>query len=113
MGSEKNGKRLLISLLCGVVVPFLYSIIVGPLSRDIQSYSLRAILYAPIGWPLFLLYVLFPLRSLLAANDTALFLYIVGCNVLLYTFLTYGFLSVRARRRETKTEPPPPPVFGD
>jgi hypothetical protein len=112
MRAKRVIKRLLWSLLGGILIPFCYSITMGPLSSYIESYSLQTLLYAPIGWPKLLLYRLFPLGSFPFTSDTSLLVYIVSCNILFYGLVTYCFLTIRARRRIDTTEAPPPPPLG-
>jgi len=82
--------------------------IMGPLSTYIGSYSLRMLLYAPIGWPKLILEWIFPIGSFPFTNDTYLLIYIVSCNILFYGLVTFCFLTIRWRRRAVVTEPPPP-----
>lgn len=110
-GAKRVVKRLLWSLLCGVLIPFVYSITAGPLSAYVESDAVRDVLYVPIGWPKLLLYRLFPIGSFPIRNDTSLLIYIVACDIIFYGFLTFCFLTIRARRK-VKAEPaPPPPRF--
>jgi hypothetical protein len=68
-------KRLTLSLLGGVLIPFIYVVITGPLSTYIDSHAVQNILYAPIGWPKLLLYRVFPPGSFPFTSDTALLIY--------------------------------------
>jgi hypothetical protein len=101
------------SLLGGILIPFVYLIITGPLSTLTENYALQNALYAPVGWPKLILYRLFPLGSFPFTNDTSLLVYMIACNVLFYGLLTFCFLTIRARRRAVKSEPPQPPVFSN
>jgi hypothetical protein len=101
-------KRLALSLLGGIVIPFVYAIIVGPLSTYIKNESLNHYLSYPVRWPVLLLYRLFLLNVL--SNETLLLLIVIGCNVFLYTLLTYCVLLVFLRPKQAELESPPPPV---
>ena len=101
-------KRLALSLLGGIAIPFVYAIIVGPLSTYIANESLNHYLSYPIRWPILILYRLF-LTDVLS-NEGLLLLLIIGCNVFLYTLLTYCVLLVFSRRKQTEPKLPPPPV---
>src|SRR5436853_75034 len=46
-------KRFVLSVVCGFVIPFLYSIIVGPLSSYIENDRLKLLVGIPVRWPLF------------------------------------------------------------
>lgn len=97
----------------GVLIPFLYAIITGPLSTYIENQAIQNLLYAPIGWPKLLLYRIFPLGSFPFTNETALLIYIICCNVLFYGLITFCFLVIRSRRsNKTGERPPSPPSFG-
>lgn len=102
-------KRLALSLVCGLAIPFLYSITVGPLTPYIKNETLNRLASYPVRWPVLILYRLnqFPFE-----NEIAILLYIVGCNVLLYTLLTYCFLWTISRRKpKAPSLPPDPPLF--
>jgi hypothetical protein len=47
--------RLVLSLICGVAIPFIYSVVVGPLTNYTDNFTLRRLGYIPIGWPRLLL----------------------------------------------------------
>jgi hypothetical protein len=107
-------KRLALSLFGGFAIPFLYTIIVGPLSLYIKSPTLNRLAEYPVRWPIFILYRLVPLDSFpfRDQDSTALFIYIVGCEVILYTILTYLLLwGFSKRKSEPSNEPPNPPLF--
>lgn len=101
-------KRLALSLLGGIAIPFVYAIIVGPLSLYIKNEFLNHYLSYPIRWPVLILYPLF-LTDVLNNEDLVLLLIIV-CNVILYTLLTYCVLLVFFRRKKPELESPPPPA---
>jgi hypothetical protein len=107
-------KRLALSLFGGFAIPFLYTIIVGPLSLYIESPTLNRLADYPVRWPIFILFRFvhldsFPFRD---QDSTALFIYIVGCDVILYTILTYLLLwGLATRKSETSDPPPNPPLF--
>src|SRR2546425_1097220 len=103
-------KRLALSVICGFVIPFLYSVIVGPLTPYIKNPALDELATYPVRWP-----IIIPLRLgfvPFGENETALLVYIIGCNVFLYSLLSY-FLLWRffRRKRAAPRLPPDPPSF--
>jgi hypothetical protein len=106
-------KRLLLSVLCGFVVPFVYAAVAAPLSFYIESERLKYLLWVPVGWPRILQLRLFNSPRILFIGGTASAVIQIVCDVALYASLTYILLTLRShRKRKTYTEPPPPPVFG-
>jgi hypothetical protein len=101
-------KRLLLSLLGGFAVPFLYSIIVGPVTPYIKNEAINQLAMYPVRWPVLILYRLglFPVRSF--QDEPVLLLYIIVGNVFLYTFLTYVVLWGVSRRKVLDRLPPKP-----
>ncbi len=92
-------KRLALSVLSGFLLPFLYSIIVGPLTPYIKhNETLDFLAMVPVRWPIILLYRLgvFPFES-----ELWLMLYIVGCDVILYSSITYVVLFALSKRKTT------------
>ena len=87
--------------------------VTGPLSIYVDDRKIRLLLNIPVGWPrLVYFHLLRPLTGmLLFDNETALLLYIMACDVLLYTLVTYFALLVFSFKRVTIKEhsPPPPP----
>ncbi len=106
-------KRLLLSVLGGFIVPFLIAVTTGPLSTYTRDRTINFWLDLPTGWPRILYFGLTgPLSPHPLANDeTAFLIYIIGCDVLLYSMLTYAFLWMFSimRRRELSYDQPPPP----
>lgn len=101
-------KRLAWSLLGGIAIPFVYSIIVGPLSTYIKNETLNHYLGYPVRLPILILYRLVPIDVL--SNETLLLLFIIGSNVFLYTILSYCVLLVFSRPKKAELKSPPPPV---
>ena len=101
-------KRLALSVFGGLVIPITYTIIAATLSPRVKSETLYRLAGYPIRWPLLILRSLgFP-----GEIDIATLLYIAGCNVLLYTLLTYSVLRATLKRKTIKSVPPPnPPRF--
>ena len=102
-------KRFAVSLLGGFVLPFLYTIIVGPLTPYLKdNRTLNVLAMIPVRWPIMILYKLevFPFES-----ESSLFLYILVCNVLLYASLTYFILFSLSRSKRRIQLPPGPPEF--
>jgi hypothetical protein len=109
-------KRWIFAVLGGFVIPFLYTIIFGPLTLYIENSNLNQLLGFPVRWPVIILSRLvpfdwFPFRD---QDATVLFILIVVCDVMLYTILTY-FLLWRFSRPENRQQypPPTPPGFGN
>jgi hypothetical protein len=99
-------KRLALSLLGGFVLPFLYSIIVGPLTPYIRhNPTLNLLATVPVRWPVLLLSWLrvFPFES-----EFSVLLYIVSCNVILYGIMVYFVLFALSKRKKTNLSPPAP-----
>src|SRR6266404_8181365 len=110
-------KRLILAVICGFAIAFLYAVISGPLSTYIGNETLRWLLYLPIGWPKLILQRLVPLNAFPFRDEdsTALLIYIVGSDVVLYSLLSYfgllGLSLLRRSRREKHDSPPPPTVY--
>lgn len=109
-------KRLLMSVAGGFVLPIVVACITGPLSTYTEDRTLRLLLDIPTGWPR-ILYFRFgdPLsQGSLSNNETLFFVFIIGCDILLYAILTYVALSAFSMLRRKGVEygqPPPPPRF--
>ena len=101
-------KRLALSVLAGFVFPFGYGFIAAIFSPYVKSKAFDLVAGYPVRWPLIILYRFgFPVEK----NITTL-LYVAGCNVLLYTLLTYCFLWGTSKRKTRESVPPPnPPTF--
>ena len=98
-------KRLALSVFGGLVIPFTYAVIAATLSPYVKSETVNLLIGYPVRWPLLIPYRLgFPVQK-----DTATVLYIAGCNVLLYTLLTYCFLWAILKRKTRESVPPPSP----
>lgn len=107
-------KRLALSLFGGFAIPFFYTLIVGPLSLYIDSRTWNRFADYPVRWPILILYRFVPLDSFpfRDQDSTALLTYIIGCDVILYTILTYFFLWGFSKRKSEPSDPPPnPPAF--
>ena len=103
-------KRLALALLGGFLIPFTYAIIVGPLSLYIANPTVSDLLSYPVRWPILILFRFgtFPLEP----NEVVLFIYIVACDVLLYSLLSYFLLWRFSKRRKRDLYlPPEPPSF--
>jgi len=105
---------VILSLIGGVVIPFVYACIFGPLSLYIHNPYLKMVLEMPVRWPVFLAYYLSPsFLHLLYTNDTAFLIMGIGSDIALYTLLTYCALwlfSIRRRIPQSESPPPPPPL---
>ena len=99
-------KRLAVSIVGGITIPLLYGAIAGPLSTYIENDTLNHYLGYPVRWPILLLQRLFPIG--IPDNEVGLFLFIIGCDVFLYTLLTYCFLLAFTKPKAPSDLPPPP-----
>lgn len=106
--------RLLLSLIGGVAIPFVYALIFAPLSAYVEDPSLRAMMGMPVRWPyhlyILLLYVFLPPQeAFLYLNQGLVVAVIITGDVLLYGGLTFALLSLRALARGSAPPGPPPP----
>ena len=87
-------------------MPFLYAIIVGPLTPYIRTNrTIDFWTMVPVRWPVLLLYQLgvMPFES-----ELWLLLYIVSCNVIFYGSLIYFVLFALSKRKITSRLPGAP-----
>ena len=103
-------KRLALAIVCGFIIPFLYAIIAVPLSSYITNPTLDRLLMFPVRWPIL---ILSQLHFLAFENEIiAISVYLVACNVILYSILSYFLLwGVSKRKNVTLRSPPEPPSF--
>jgi len=108
-------KRLALSLFGGFAIPFLYTIIVGPLSLYIVDQTWNRLADYPVRWPIFILYRFVPLESFpfRDQDSTALLSYIIGCDVIVYAILSYFLLWAFSRRKAGPSDAPPSPSLLD
>jgi hypothetical protein len=96
-----------------VALPFCYSIAAGPLSTYVEDPRIRWLIGIPVGWPKLLYsYFFFPvLGASLVDNENTFFLFIIGSDVLLYTFIIYFALLMFSFKPVAikQSSPPPPP----
>src|SRR5688572_1094334 len=107
-------KRLVLSVVGGFVIPFVYTIAVGPLSNYIENYRLRRLLGYPIRWPILLIQRVAPFNSFpyRDGDQVFAFLLVIVCDVLLYSLVTYILLWRFWKPKIQAVEPPPtPPRF--
>ena len=103
-------KRLAVLLLGGFLLPFLYTVVVGPLTPYIENYrTLNFFAMVPVRWPILLLYRsgVFPFES-----EWTVLLYIISCNVIFYGSLIYFVLFAISKRKKTSPLPPKPNTAG-
>lgn len=110
---NRNMKRLAFSVLGGLAIPFLYSIIVGPLTPYVKNETMNQLASLPVRWPILILQRILPLGSFpfRDGDGTFLLLYVFVCDVILYTILTYAFLWGSSRRKSQQLGLPPIPPF--
>jgi len=104
-------KRLLLSVLGGFVIPFLYSVVVVLLVLNIIPDKITVATFAmfPVRWPILLLFRLGMMRF---ENEMAMLIYIIACNVALYSLLTYALLWGFSKRKSRQVATPPnPPTY--
>ena len=102
-------KRLALSIILGFLIPFLYAVIVAPLTPYIKNPTIDRLAMYPVRWPILVFYRmgLVPFE-----NEIALIVYIIVCNVVLYSLLGYILLwAVSKRRKGASHSPPQPPTF--
>lgn len=100
-------KRLLVSLIGGILLPFSYFLLVVPLIELFRSKTIGALLLMPLVWPSVLYIFLFGATKNQAINV----LFTIICDVILYGLVTYGVLLALHKERERPEAPPPPPQF--
>src|SRR5438132_14386863 len=102
-------KRLALALLGGFLIPFVYSIIAAPLSAYITNPIIDRLLMYPVRWPIL---ILFRFGFLPFDNEIALLIYLIVCNVCLYSILSYFLLwRFSKSKRDITSLPPKPPPF--
>jgi hypothetical protein len=104
-------KRFALSLLGGILWPFCYAIATGLLSVYIDNARVRSVLNIPIIWPR-VLYVHFwalTTDGSIPISETSLFVFILVCDVVVYTILTYFVLLFFFKPVEEKPTAPPLP----
>ena len=104
-------KRMALALLGGFLLPFLYSLVVAPLTPNFKNYpTFDFLLTVPVRWPILL--ILEPLGVFPFESEAGLLLYIVGCNVILYGSLSYFLLFTLSKRTQPHPLPPAPNSIG-
>ena len=92
-------------------MPSCYVVIVGPLSTLIQNRQIEMLFDLPVRWPWYLyMFFLSPLvGDSLADHEILFFLFIIICDVILYTTISYFALFAFAIRKQSRVEIPSPP----
>lgn len=105
--------RLAMSVVSGIIIPILYTAIIGPLSLYIQSRQLNEVLGYPVRWPIHLLeFIVFSRWSPFSDIDEIFALvFVLFCNVFVYSVLTYTLLHLFWKRKPQLDLPPEPPRF--
>ena len=105
-------KRLVLSVLGGFLIPFVYTMMIGSLPTYIQHRTLNKLLNFPIRWPMILLERLFSIDLfILQGYEPAILIYVIAADVLLYSFLTYLLLWRFWKQSPKASVPPEPPQF--
>jgi hypothetical protein len=104
-------KRFALAVVGGFLVPFCYAIIAAPLSAYIANPALDRALMYPVRWPMLLL---FRFGYLPFESEIVLLIYLIGCNVFVYSLLCYFLLwrFVRRKRSGQLMPPEPPSLVG-
>jgi hypothetical protein len=89
-------KKLVISLVGGIIVPFSYLLIAAPLADNIDSPAIQLLLLMPLVWP-----------GYLWSNLT----FLIVCDILLYGLITYAVFQAVTKEAVRPPPPPPPPRF--
>jgi hypothetical protein len=103
-------KRLALSILGGFLIPFVYTITTAPLTTYTENLTIHHLTYIPIGWPKLILHHFIPWSSFpfRDRDETALLIYMVGCDVIFYSLITYVLLLGFAKRKTIKQTSLPP-----
>ena len=100
-------KRLPLSVLGGFGFTFSYAVMAGLLSAYVGNFTVGRWLALPVEWPLALYYWLAgPPPRPLAWYDMGVLIYVVGCDVILYSLVAYlilGLASALRRRKAVNT----------
>src|SRR5215475_6949128 len=101
--------QVALSVLSGVLIPFFYTIVAGPLSTYIQNDGLRRALNYPIRWPVIILTRLLPWDSFPFRDGDELFLllFIAISDVLVYSILSFTLLQLVWKPKTQQLDPPP------
>ena len=100
----------MLSILSGFAIPFLYTVIVAPSTPYIKDHpTLGLLAMVPVRWPVLLL---FRLRMVPFESDTAILMYLIASNLVVYALLTYVLLwGFSKRKSRLVATPPHPPTF--
>jgi hypothetical protein len=93
-------KRLVLSIIGGVVVPVVYTLIAGLLSSHTNSLALKSLLPWPVLWPMRLYFYLFNMHSKSGFEFEVPYvtaITLVG-NFLFYASLTYLVLWALSKK---------------
>ena|SRR5256885_9168104 len=95
-------KRILLSLIGGVVIPTLLLFIVFFMMHIFELTPLEPLAYAlliMVIWPLKIFNRIFPAEGMAFGPTDAALIGTAICTVLFYSILTYGILWLRAKRK--------------
>ena len=108
-------KRLLVSVIGGIVFPLLYAILAVSLTINIQNPTTDRLIGLPVRWPVVLLHRFVPFNFFLFRDENRfiLLVYIIGANVAVYSLVTFVVVTLFLKRRAAgRAQPPPqPPQF--
>ena len=110
LSNNQGMKRIALSFVCGILIPFFYAIIAGLLSEYIENRRIHEALIVPVRWPLLIynrLFLSFP-PGTFDISEAGMLLIIIFGNIFLYGLLTYLVMAWLKPKKRT-IEPPPPP----
>jgi hypothetical protein len=100
-------RRLFVSILLGILLPLLYTMIVAPLSVYIPYRVINHYAALPIRWPVIIADALGPIGlGIIQLSDSSLLLLAILGNIVVYSTVVY-FVLLAISRKRTMTERPP------
>jgi hypothetical protein len=102
-------KRVALALLGGFIIPFVYTVIAATLSVYVTNSTIDQFLMYPVRWPIL---IFFRLGFMPFENETAILIYMIVCDVGLYSILSYFLLGRFFKpKKRVLSLPPEPPSF--
>src|ERR1044072_7571106 len=100
-------KRVALALLGGFIIPFVYTVIAATLSVYVTNSTIDQFLMYPVRWPIL---IFFRLGFMPFENETAILIYMIVCDVGLYSILSYFLLGrfFKPKKRVLSLPPEPP-----
>ena len=109
-------KRIVAAAICGFAIALIFASIGRLLSNFTDSEALKWLLWVPVGWPTLILAYFLPTNAIRIRDEyrSAILIYIVAANVLLYGLFSYFVLlglSLSGKSRQAQNNVPPPPTL--